>query len=125
MPTPPEPPEPPEPLEPSDPKTYTYTYRVEVSAELDQRKFSEEECRILRPIAETLAMLDGNAFFGRGDDTHYQAYLPEAYQVFESNGGLRGWAGQASWLRDLTHSHPDVREAYQNFWTLKNLMQGT
>lgn len=56
-----------------------------------------EKCK-LRPIAETLAMLDGNAFFGMdsGDCEHYESYLPEAHALYESNGGDTGWAGRAS-----------------------------
>lgn len=59
---------------------------------------------ILRPIAETLAMLDGNAFFGmegRSDigTEWYEQYLPEAFCLFESNGGLNGWAGEMQHVR--------------------------
>lgn len=62
-------------------------------------EFTAEEKAKLRPIAETLAMLDGNAFFGTtkpGEKEWYEAYLPEAYTLYESNGGDSGWAGEAS-----------------------------
>lgn len=65
--------------------------------------FTEAEKTVLRPIAETLAMLDGNAFFGMETDNFgewYEMYLPEAHALFESNGGLDGWAGEASFARD-------------------------
>lgn len=67
-----------------------------------KESFSDEEKEMLRPIAETLAMLVGNAFFGM--PTHdgsewYEMYLPEAYEVFKSNGGLNGWAGEASFIK--------------------------
>lgn len=63
--------------------------------------FTEEERLKLRPIAETLAMLDGNAFFGMGDGEHYWAdmYLPEASALYEANGGDGGWAGEASFVK--------------------------
>lgn len=63
--------------------------------------FSEDEKAKLRPIAETLAMLDGNAFFGIGDHEHYWAdqYLPEASALYEANGGDNGWAGEASFVK--------------------------
>ena len=58
----------------------------------------------LRSIAETLAMLDGNAFFGantdeEGDDVHYEGYLPEAHALYESNGGDQGWSSEASFAK--------------------------
>ncbi len=67
----------------------------------DVATFSEAEKRKLRPIAETLAMLDGNAFFGLGDSGHYWSdqYLPEAHALYEGNGGDTGWAGEASFAR--------------------------
>lgn len=57
--------------------------------------------KILRPIAETLALLDGNAFFGvetdkNGQDIWYEQYLPQAKVLYENNGGRHGWAGFAS-----------------------------
>jgi hypothetical protein len=65
--------------------------------------FSEAEREKLRPIAETLAMLDGNAFFGMGPDEHYWAdqYLPEASAVYDGNGGDNGWASEASFVKRL------------------------
>lgn len=62
-----------------------------------RKEFAVAEKLKLRPIAETLAMLDGNAFFG--DDTRldwHEAYLPEASALYEANGGDAGWAGRAS-----------------------------
>lgn len=66
-----------------------------------KESFDVEESRRLRPIAETLAMLDGNAFFGMdvdadGDDVHYRNYLPEAAALLEANGG---WGSLASFIR--------------------------
>lgn len=54
----------------------------------------------LRPIAETLAMLAGNAFFDMSSPReHYEYYLPEAAALYEANGGDEGWAGLASFAR--------------------------
>ena len=64
--------------------------------------FSKREKRKLRPIAETLAMLDGNAFFGMGgahEGEWYESYLPEAHALYQSNGGDKGWAGEASFAK--------------------------
>ena len=65
--------------------------------------FTEEEKKILRPMAETLAMMDGNAFFGNegGEgEEWYEMYLPEADAIFQANGGLKGWAGEASFAKE-------------------------
>lgn len=66
--------------------------------------FTAEEKKRLRPIAETLALLDGNAFFGAtrddsGDDTFYEQYLPEAAALAAANGG---WSEMASFARGDT-----------------------
>lgn len=53
----------------------------------------------LRPMAETLAMIDGNAFFGilpEGEPDFWEYYVPLAHSIFQANGGLEGWAGEAS-----------------------------
>ncbi|MGH6782277.1 MAG: hypothetical protein ACREB5_09245 [Sphingomonadaceae bacterium] len=70
--------------------------------------FSDAEKAKLRPIAETLAMLDENAFFGlsgtrRGSDW-YEQYLPEAAALYEVNGGDAGAAGLASFVRPPSDS---------------------
>lgn len=67
----------------------------------DRASFTPEEKAKLRPIAETLAMLDGNAFFGmeHGGGEHYEGYLPEAHALYEANGGDTGWAGEASFAK--------------------------
>jgi len=89
----------------NDPYTY-FGYRIYIPDKGMRPKssFSEREKKVLRPIAEVLAMLDGNAFFGGrvdddGDDTWYEQYLPEAYVVYSNNGGHRGWASEASFIK--------------------------
>lgn len=66
-----------------------------------RRDFTEDERQKLRPIAETLAMLDGNAFFGIAGSAHdwSDQYLPEAHAIYEANGGDDGWAGEASFVQ--------------------------
>lgn len=103
-------------------------HRIRYSIDLDDRilrhDFSQDEKIVLRPIAETLAMLDGNAFFGTpsADGTEwYEQYLPEAWIVWSQNGGAQGWAGRASFARMLVHENKAVEEAFINWQTLKRL----
>jgi hypothetical protein len=57
----------------------------------DIGSFDEEEKDLLRPIAETIAMLSGNAFFGMKTDSDdndllYEDYLPQAAALYASAG---------------------------------------
>lgn len=67
-----------------------------------QTEFTDQEKAKLRPIAETLAMLDGNAFFGNSFERDgkiiewYEMYLPNAAALYNGNGGDDGWAGESS-----------------------------
>jgi hypothetical protein len=71
--------------------------------------FTVAEKAKLRPVAESLAMLDGNAFFtvdaGEGREW-YEGYLAEAHAVYEANGGDNGWAGEASFAKTLKSPSP-------------------
>lgn len=74
----------------------------------DRTSFSPDERARLWPIAETLAMLDGNAFFvmnGEYQTDFVASYLPEASAIYESNGGDDGWAGEAILA---TANHPNA-----------------
>lgn len=89
-------------------------------------KITEQERAILRPIAETLALLDGNAFFSMdiGDGREwYEQYLPEAYSLIIASGGFGGWISDCSWVKDLHHETDDIRQAYQNWRVLKFMKQ--
>jgi hypothetical protein len=91
-----------------------------------KKKFTSEEKKKLRPIAETLAMLDGNAFFGvsiddEGDDIWYEGYLPDAWTIWKANGGDDGWASEVSWIKDANHENEAVKDAYQHWQLLKIL----
>jgi hypothetical protein len=72
----------------------------------DLSTFTDDEIKKLRPIAETLAMLSGNAFFGNTftDSTGrerewFEMYVPEADALYQANGGDTGWAGESSFLK--------------------------
>jgi hypothetical protein len=91
-----------------------------------KKKFTDKEKQILRPIAEVLCLLDGNAFFGisvdeNGEDVWYEQYLPEAHVIYNANGGKKGWASELSWIKDSLHENETVRDAYQNWQLLKIL----
>jgi hypothetical protein len=91
-----------------------------------KKKFTPDEKRVLRPIAEMIAIFDGNAFFGmtrdtNGDDTWYENYLPEAYQIFKGSGGRDGWIMETSWAKEMNHENPAVKEAYEQWQLLKIL----
>lgn len=87
-----------------------------------RRIFDDEHKRQLRPIAETLAMLDGNAFFGIDPD-HYESYLTEADAVYRSNGGNDGWASTASWIQEwhMIQEDPTLKDAYDKLQILLEL----
>lgn len=89
-------------------------------------KFTEKEKRLLRPIAEVLCLLDGNAFFGIstdewGEDIWYESYLPEAYVVYKANGGDKGWASELSWIKEANHENESVKDAYDEWQLIKIL----
>lgn len=76
-------------------------YRYPIGPLRAVESFTDDEKVKLRPIAETLAMLDGNAFFTAKSDgrEHYEFYLPDSAEIYESNGGDAGWAGEASFAK--------------------------
>lgn len=82
--------------------------------ETTKRTFTEQEKEILRPIAEVLAMLDGNAFFTmtttNGDNEWYEMYLKEASYIYESNGGNEGWAGEASFAKRVLNNDREIQD---------------
>jgi hypothetical protein len=73
-------------------------YHVEQPQGGWKKEFTDAEKAKLRPMAETLAMMDSNAFFtmSSGGKEHYEYYLPEAHAIYEGNGGDNGWAGESS-----------------------------
>lgn len=104
--------------------TRVMTYEVHIYDQDLDREFTEEEKILLRPIAETIAMLDGNAFFTMplsDEKEWYEQYLVEAYSVFNANGGMSGWASEVSWIKDKDLKNPAVKEAWDNFLMISNL----
>ena len=91
-----------------------------------KKKFTSEQKEMLRPLAETMAILDGNAFFGldvdeNGEDRWYEQYLPEAWLVYNAHAGDKGWISQTSWMRNLEHENDTVRDAYAQWQLLKRI----
>ena len=104
----------------------TRRYEIFVYDKDQDPRLTEQERAILRPIAETLALLDGNAFFSMdiGDGREwYEQYLPEAYSLVIASGGFGGWISDCSWVKDLHHETDDIRQAYQNWRVLKFMKQ--
>ena len=100
------------------------TYNLKVNQKFINYQWTDEEKQRLRPIAETIALLDGNAFFlhNLADGREwYEQYLPEAATVFDDNGGLDGWAGEISWIKDIHHENESVKEAYDSWQVIKKL----
>lgn len=98
----------------TEPVARAIGYTLTLLDDAFSHKFTREEKAMLRPIAETLALLDGNAFFSmtyENGTEHYEQYLPEAYSLFENNGGIDGWSGEMSWVRVLKNDSPAVVEA--------------
>jgi len=93
-----------------------------------KRQYTEQEKRDLRPIAEMLAIKDGNAFFGLSLDNDmewYEQYLDDAYDFINKylSGGIEVLYGRVSWLKDLNHENDAVKEAYENWQLIKKLSQ--
>jgi len=97
---------------------------------LKKRKFTQKEKELLRPIAEIIAIMDGNAFFGMtrndmGEDTWYEQYLPEAWAIYKGQGKDGGWIQETSWAKDRQHENDAVKDAYEQWRLLKLLSRKT
>jgi len=100
------------------------TYSFSLDERFLNKQFTEEEKQILRPIAETLSLLDGNRFFSlklENGKEWYEQYLPDAATIFYSNGGITGRLAELSWIKEKTHENDAVRDAYVNWKTIKIL----
>jgi hypothetical protein len=80
-----------------------------------RRKFTIKDIDKLQPIAETLAMLDGNAF-----TDSWKNYLQEADAVYRNNGGDVGWAGRCSWIQQKIKIQEDP--VCKDLWDKLELM---
>jgi hypothetical protein len=105
----------------------TYTLRLRDDVKSD---FTDEEKYQLRPIAETLAMLDGNAFFGATIDNGrewYEQYLPEAWSLWMSNGGETGWPAGTAWMAEaqLRKENPALASVWEQYQIMLKLTKET
>jgi hypothetical protein len=105
----------------------TYTLRLRDDVKSD---FTDEEKYQLRPIAETLAMLDGNAFFGAMIDNGrewYEQYLPEAWSLWMSNGGETGWPAGTAWMAEaqLRKENPALASVWEQYQIMLKLTKET
>jgi hypothetical protein len=104
----------------------TRRYEIQIYEEDLDHQFTAEEKAILRPIAEIIAILDGNAFFGMDlldGKEWYEQYLPEAKSIFDATGGYNGAIMNTSWVLEMNPTNPAVREAYHAYKTIKGLGQ--
>lgn len=108
----------------AQPDTVTYHIELPESGWPTLDEIPDHIKHMLRPMAETLAMLDGNAFFGdlcANGVPWWQQYVPEAWVVFQANGGQDGWAGEAQFVKDAHHENADIAEAYESWRMLKRM----
>lgn len=92
--------------------------------------FTDDEKAQLRPIAETLAMLDGNAFFGTvmiNGNEWYEQYLPEAWSLWTNNGGETGWPAGTGWMAEaqLRNETPALASVWEQYQTMLKLTKET
>jgi len=99
-----------------DPGIHEHKYSVHRLDGGWRRVFPPDYVIILKPIAETLAMLDGNAFFGDGWES-WISYLPEADAVYRSNGEPE----DLSWLSHYKHEDPTLQDAWNKYLVLLEL----
>lgn len=89
-----------------------------------KKKFTAKEKIMLRPLAESIAILDGNGFFGlsrdeNGDDNWYEQYLIEAWMIYKSNPSVI--KGTSWYLNHVEHENATVEDAYNNWLLIKML----
>lgn len=96
-----------------DPGAHQHKYTVDRPDGGWCRVFPPDYVTILKPIAETLAMLDGNAFFGSVWESWIQ-YLPEADAVYRSNSEPT----ELSWLKHYHHEDITLQDAWNKYQTL-------
>jgi hypothetical protein len=95
-------------------------YTITVPAGGWRRSFDADYAEKMRPIAETLAMLDGNAF-----TDSWQNYLPEADAVYRNNGGDDGWASQCGWIKQchMIQKDPTLKDQWDKLQVLLALKE--
>ena len=96
-----------------DPGSHEHHYKVQRLDGGWRRVFPPEYVEVLQPVAETLAMLDGNAFFGPEWES-WVNYLPEADAVYRANSCPES----LSWLKHHRHEDPTLQDAWNKYQTL-------
>ena len=92
-------------------------YQINVSQHyIDGYQFTDEEKIILRPIAETIALIAGASDYHLVENL-YEHYLPEAASLYFDTGEPK----HLSWILDRIHESASVEEAWKNWKSLKSL----
>ena len=99
-----------------DPSVHELGFKVDRPEGGWRRVFPPDYVEILQPIAETLAMMDGNAFFGKNWESWIN-YLPEADAVYRQNDS----PDNVSWLQHYQHEDPTLQDAWNKYLMLLEL----
>jgi hypothetical protein len=81
-----------------------------------RRVFPPDYIEVLKPISETLAMLDGNCWYFP-DNPSWIQYLPEADAVYRANSCPES----VSWLKHFHHEDPTLQDAWNKYQMLLEL----
>lgn len=94
-------------------------YRIPVSHEILTRTFTFEEVQFLRPIAEVIALLDGNILHSTDI---YELYITDAYALYiEAGGDLDRKTGELKIFNNEKHENENIKDAWEAWMTLKKL----
>jgi hypothetical protein len=84
----------------------------------------------LRPISESLALIDGNAFFGNFHEINnapwQDQYANDAYVLYEHHGGDKGRAGQLACVKPfvtMTDEEIEIENLLQYEAMLKDTIE--
>ena len=105
------------PYDTSSPPATWREYKFHISMKyMPGYRFSDEEKNILRPIAETIALLSGANDYQLAENI-YEQYLPEAATIYFNSAKPK----HLSWLLDKEHESSAVEIAWKNWQTIKKL----
>lgn len=96
-----------------DPGIHEHAYTVHRLSGGWRRIFPPDYVEVLKPIAETIAMLDSNCYYFPGNPSWVQ-YLPEADAVYRANSKPEC----VSWLKHHHHEDPTLQDAWNKYQTL-------
>ena len=92
-------------------------FEIRVPSDTLSKVWSDSEIALLRPVAETIAVISGkSAIF-------YKEYIAHAASVWDDARGEHGLFEGASWLTDVKHENHTVESAYNSWKLLKALSQ--